>query len=107
MGAGLRLPLAGTAFISVKEADKEFAVEPARQLLEMGCTGSASRGTAKSRRDAGREGKGVNKGREGRPHSVDAIKHGEVQLVFNTTEGAQALAESLSIRRTELQQYVP
>ncbi len=107
VGAGLKLPLAGTAFISVKEADKEFAVEPARQLLEMGFTVIATRGTAKILRDAGLEVSVVNKVLEGRPHIVDAIKNGEVQLVFNTTEGAQALADSLSIRRTALQQKVP
>jgi len=107
VGAGLKLPLAGTAFISVKEADKEFAVEPARQLLGMGFEIIATRGTAKTLRNAGLEVKLVNKVLEGRPHIVDALKNGEVQLVFNTTEGAQALADSMSIRRTALQQKVP
>lgn len=107
VGAGLKLPLAGTAFISVKEADKELSVVPAKHLLEMGFTVIATRGTAKFLRDAGLEVGVVNKVLEGRPHVVDAIKNGEVQLVFNTTEGAQALADSLSIRRTALQQKVP
>jgi carbamoyl-phosphate synthase large subunit len=107
VGAGLKLPLAGTAFISVKEADKGFAVEPARQLLDMGFEIIATRGTAKILRDAGLEVKLVNKVLEGRPHIVDALKNGEVQLVFNTTEGAQALSDSMSIRRTALQQKVP
>jgi carbamoyl-phosphate synthase large subunit len=107
IGAGLKLPLAGTAFISVKEADKEFAVEPAKQLVKMGFDIIATRGTAKYLRAAGLPVKVVNKVLEGRPHVVDALKNGEVQLVFNTTEGAQALADSLSIRRTALQQKVP
>jgi carbamoyl-phosphate synthase large subunit len=107
IGAGAKLPLSGTAFISVKESDKEYAVGPARQLLEMGFDIIATRGTAKYLEAAGIEVSVVNKVLEGRPHVVDAIKNSQVQLVFNTTEGAQALADSLSIRRTALQQKVP
>ena len=99
--------MAGTAFISVKEADREFAVEPARELREMGFDLIATRGTGKFLEEAGIAVKIVNKVLEGRPHIVDALKNGEVQLVFNTTEGAQALADSLSIRRTALQMKVP
>ena len=75
---------------------------PARELLAMGFSLIATRGTAKILQAAGLEVRVVNKVLEGRPHVVDAIKNGEVQLVFNTTEGAQALADSLSIRRTAL-----
>jgi carbamoyl-phosphate synthase large subunit len=107
IGAGAKLPLSGTAFISVKETDKEFAVEPAKHLLEMGFDIIATRGTAKYLVAAGLEVRVVNKVLEGRPHIVDALKNGQVQLVFNTTEGVQALADSLSIRRTALQQKVP
>ncbi|HEY5047959.1 MAG TPA: carbamoyl-phosphate synthase large subunit [Rhizomicrobium sp.] len=107
IGAGAKLPLSGTAFISVKESDKEFAVEPARLLLELGFEIIATRGTARYLEMAGLEVCVVNKVLEGRPHIVDALKNGQVQLVFNTTEGAQALADSLSIRRTALQQKVP
>ena len=107
IGAGAKLPLSGTAFISVKESDKPFAVEPARQLLEMGFDIIATRGTAKYLQAAGLEVRLVNKVLEGRPHIVDALKNGQVQLVFNTTEGTQALSDSLSIRRTALQQKVP
>ncbi|HSZ10722.1 MAG TPA: hypothetical protein VK759_01010, partial [Rhizomicrobium sp.] len=107
IGAGQKLPLAGTVFISVKEADKEFAIAPARELLAMGFTIIATRGTAKLLADHGLDVKLVNKVLEGRPHIVDALKNGEVQLVFNTTEGAQALADSYSIRRTALQMKVP
>ena len=107
IGAGAKLPLSGTVFISVKETDKEFAVEPARQLIEMSFDIIATRGTAKYLEGAGLEVRVVNKVLEGRPHVVDALKNGQVQLVFNTTEGGQALADSLSIRRTSLQQKVP
>jgi carbamoyl-phosphate synthase large subunit len=107
IGAGAKLPLSGTAFISVKESDKEYVVAPARQLLEMGFDVIATRGTAKYLQAAGLEVGVVNKVLEGRPHVVDALKNSRIQLVFNTTEGAQALADSLSIRRTALQQKVP
>jgi carbamoyl-phosphate synthase large subunit len=103
----LKLPHSGTVFISLKQSDKEAAVEPARQLLAMGFDIIATRGTAKFLEAAGVEVRVVNKVLEGRPHIVDAIKNGEVQLVFNTTEGAQSLADSFSIRRTALQQRVP
>ncbi|HEY4125135.1 MAG TPA: carbamoyl-phosphate synthase large subunit [Rhizomicrobium sp.] len=107
IGAGLKLPLSGMVFISVKDADKDAALEPARELVEMGFTIVATRGTAKLLRDAGIAAKDINKVLEGRPHIVDALKNGEVQLVFNTTEGSRALSDSFSIRRTALQMKVP
>ena len=107
IGAGQKLPLSGTVFISVKDADKEFALAPARALKEMGFELLATRGTAKFLEAQGIDVRLVNKVLEGRPHVVDAIKNGEVQLVFNTTEGSQALSDSLSIRRTALQMKVP
>ncbi len=107
IGAGAKLPLSGMAFVSVKEADKAYAIEPARLLIEMGFEVIATRGTAKYLEAAGLGVRVVNKVLEGRPHIVDALKNGEVQLVFNTTEGQQALADSLSIRRTALQMKVP
>ncbi|MFL6690509.1 MAG: carbamoyl-phosphate synthase large subunit [Alphaproteobacteria bacterium] len=107
VGAGLKLPLSGTAFISLKESDKPASVAPARQLLDMGFEIIATRGTARYLQAAGLQVRVVNKVLEGRPHVVDALKNGEVQLVFNTTEGAQSLADSFSIRRTALQQKVP
>ncbi|HEX3652217.1 MAG TPA: carbamoyl-phosphate synthase large subunit [Rhizomicrobium sp.] len=107
VGAGLKLPMSGTVFISLKESDKPAAVAPAKQLQQMGFDIIATRGTAKFLREAGLEVRLINKVLEGRPHIVDALKNGEVQLVFNTTEGAQSLADSFSIRRTALQQKVP
>ncbi|HEV2562916.1 MAG TPA: carbamoyl-phosphate synthase large subunit [Rhizomicrobium sp.] len=107
IGAGLKLPLGGVAFVSVKDADKDFALPPVKALIEMGFEIIATRGTARFLKEQGVEVKLVNKVLEGRPHIVDALKNGEVQLVFNTTEGAQALGDSLSIRRTALQMKVP
>ena len=107
IGAGAKLPLGGTSFISVKESDKPLAVAPARQLIAMGFELIATRGTAKFLQAEGLEIRMVNKVLEGRPHIVDALKNGEVQLVFNTTEGHQSLMDSLSIRRTALQMKVP
>jgi carbamoyl-phosphate synthase large subunit len=107
IGAGLKLPLTGTVFISLKEADKAAAIAPARTLASMGFDIIATRGTAKALKSAGLEVRVINKVLEGRPHIVDALKNGEVQLVFNTTEGAQALADSMSIRRTALIGKVP
>jgi carbamoyl-phosphate synthase large subunit len=107
IGAGLKLPLSGHVFISVKESDKQDAVAPVRALIEMGFEIIATRGTAKILAAAGLKVKTINKVLEGRPHIVDAIKNGDVQLVFNTTEGTQALADSASIRRTALTMKVP
>jgi carbamoyl-phosphate synthase large subunit len=107
IGAGLKLPLSGMVFISVKDADKDAVLQPSRELARMGFSLVATRGTAKLLRDAGIEVAEINKVLEGRPHIVDALKNGEVQLVFNTTEGARALSDSLSIRRTALQMKVP
>ena len=108
IGAGLKLPLTGTAFISVKDADKDITLAAGAPA----CWTWASRSSPRAARpsscdDNGLTVKRVNKVLEGRPHVVDAMKNGEVQLVFNTTEGAQALADSLSIRRTALQMKVP
>jgi carbamoyl-phosphate synthase large subunit len=107
IGAGQKLPFSGTVFVSVKDADKTFVLAPVRALKEMGFEILATRGTAKFLQGEGVEVRLVNKVLEGRPHVVDAIKNGEVQLVFNTTEGSQALSDSLSIRRTALQMKVP
>jgi len=107
IGAGHKLPMSGTVFVSVKDADKDFVLAPVRALKAMGFDILATRGTAKFLQGEGVEVRVVNKVLEGRPHVVDAIKNGEVQLVFNTTEGSQALSDSLSIRRTALQMKVP
>jgi len=107
LGAGVKLPESGTAFISVKESDKGAAVTLARRLSEMGFRVVASRGTAARIREAGLACDIVNKVLEGRPHCVDAIKSGDIQLVINTTGGGQSVADSFDIRRSALTQGVP
>ncbi|NBQ74427.1 MAG: carbamoyl-phosphate synthase large subunit [Acetobacteraceae bacterium] len=107
LGAGVKLPESGTAFISVKESDKGAAVTLARRLAEMGFRVVASRGTAARIREAGFACEIVNKVLEGRPHCVDAIKSGDIQLVINTTGGGQSVADSFDIRRSALTQGVP
>jgi carbamoyl-phosphate synthase large subunit len=106
LGSGYLLPLSGTVFISVKDRDKAAMVEPGRRLLEMGFRIMATRGTAAYLKAHGLEVSVINKVLEGRPHIVDALKSGAVDLVFNTTEGAQALADSFSLRRTALVNHI-
>jgi carbamoyl-phosphate synthase large subunit len=107
MGAGVKLPEGGTAFISVKDSDKAAAVSLARRLAEMGFDILATRGTAARLREAGLAVRVVNKVLEGRPHCVDAIKSGEIQLVINTTGGGRSVSDSFDIRRSALTQGVP
>ena len=107
LGSGTSLPLAGCVFVSVRDHDKAALVEPCRRLFEMGFTLVATEGTADTLAAAGLPVSRVNKVREGRPHIVDHMLSGGVQLVFNTTEGAQAIADSFSLRRTALTHAVP
>jgi len=107
LGAGMKLPTEGTAFISVKETDKAEITAVARHLAEQGFSLIATSGTAKFLTEQGLLVDRVNKVLEGRPHCVDAILSGKVQLVVNTTEGAQAIADSFSIRRSALTNTVP
>ncbi len=107
LGAGIKLPSAGTVFISVRDGDKVGLVPMARRLTEMGFAVLATRGTAARIRDAGLPVKVVNKVLEGRPHCVDAIEGGEVQLVINTASGSQSVADSFDIRRSALLHGVP
>jgi carbamoyl-phosphate synthase large subunit len=106
MGAGYQLPQGGQALLSVRNADKVRAVQVAQDLLELGFTLSATGGTCQALLEAGLECKRVNKVMEGRPHIVDSIKNQEVSFIINTTEGAQAIADSAEIRRTALQHKV-
>ncbi|MGE3302874.1 MAG: carbamoyl-phosphate synthase large subunit [Hyphomonadaceae bacterium] len=107
LAAGDRLPVAGCVFISVKDSDKQALIQPARELVELGFRIVATHGTAAILAEAGVPVDKVNKVAEGRPHVVDAMKNGEVQLVFNTTEGARAHRDSFSLRRTALSQDIP
>jgi len=107
LGAGANLPTSGTVFVSVRDADKEGIVSPLRALLEIGFKVIATGGTKRHLESHGIPCKKVNKVLEGRPHVVDAMKNGEVDIVFNTTEGAKALADSTSLRRTALLYHIP
>ena len=102
-GAGFVLPAKGTAFVSVRDQDKQRAVELARLLVSRGFRVLATRGTATVVRDAGIECEIVNKVKEGRPHCVDMIKNGEIHFIANTTEGKKSIEESRSIRAAALQ----
>ena len=107
LGAGVRLPQGGQVFLSVKDADKRSLPALARRLTEMGFAILATRGTASRIREAGLAVTVVNKVLEGRPHCVDAIRSGEVQLVINTASGPQSVADSFAIRRSALTHGVP
>jgi carbamoyl-phosphate synthase large subunit len=107
LGGGSKLPLSGTVFVSVKDSDKDKVVGPIRELAGMGFRIIATRGTKRHLDAHGIQCEKVNKVLEGRPHVVDAITNGEVDIVFNTTEGAKALADSFSIRRSALLNHIP
>ena len=94
-------------FVSVKDGDKPHIVPAVEAMVELGFTVIATAGTADYLRGQGLPVDTVNKVAQGRPHIVDRITDGEVQLVFNTTEGWQSLKDSHSIRATALQRKVP
>ncbi len=106
LGASEILPTGGCAFISVREDDKPFVADVARDLIAQGFEVVATAGTAKVIEAAGLPVRRVNKVTEGRPHVVDMIKNEEVTLIINTTEGRQSIADSYSIRRNALQHKV-
>ena len=106
LGASEILPTGGCAFISVREDDKPFVADMARDLIGLGFEVVATAGTAKLIEAAGLPVRRVNKVTEGRPHVVDMIKNEEVTLIINTTEGRQSIADSYSIRRNALQHKV-
>jgi len=105
-GAGERLPHGGKAFLSVREQDKPFVAQVARDLVELGFTLCATRGTQRVLAGEGIECQRVNKVNEGRPHIVDMVKNGEIDLIVNTTEGRQAIGDSSTIRRSALQSKI-
>ncbi|MEO0634297.1 MAG: ATP-grasp domain-containing protein, partial [Pseudomonadota bacterium] len=108
MGAGMILPSAGCAFISIKDMDKTDAMlDAAKTLTGLGFTLVATRGTAAWLNEAGVDCGTVNKVYEGRPDVTDMMKDNGIQLVFNTTEGAQAVEDSRSIRAIALYDRIP
>jgi carbamoyl-phosphate synthase large subunit len=107
LGGGARLPQRGTVFVSVRDEDKERVLDAVRTLCGLGFKVIATSGTQRFLAQQGVAADRILKASEGRPNVVDAIKNGRIQLVFNTTEGAQALADSKSLRRAALLHKVP
>ncbi|WP_336811242.1 carbamoyl-phosphate synthase large subunit [Bosea sp. MMO-172] len=107
LGAGSKVPVKGTVFVSVRDEDKPRIVPAVRILADLGFRILATGGTLRHLQEQGISASKINKVLEGRPHVVDALKNSEIQLVFNTTEGPQALADSRALRRTALLHKVP
>ena len=107
VASGINLPQAGTVFVSVRDRDKAALAPIAERLVSLGFDLLATRGTARDLNARGIPARQVNKVLEGRPHIVDAMTDGGVQLVFNTTEGAQAIRDSFSLRQTALLREIP
>jgi len=106
LASGVILPRQGAALLSVRDRDKDGAVELARILAEQGFDIVATHGTAQKLAASGVSCRRANKVREGRPHIVDMIKNGEIDLIVNTTEGKQAINESQSIRAEAVRRNV-
>ena len=107
LGAGMRMPQAGTVFISVRDSDKAKILPAVRRLVDMGFNLVATGGTQRYFEEKGIPSTKINKVLEGRPHVVDAIKNGEIQLVLNTTETRASHSDSKPIRQTAMMQKVP
>jgi len=107
LATGSRLPDSGRVFISVRDEDKPAAAELAARLSRLGYTIVATGGTARALERAGVRAERVHKVYEGRPHVVDRLHDGEIGVVINTTQGAQAIRDSYSLRRTTLMAGVP
>ncbi len=107
IGSGSTLPKSGKVFLSVKDRDKLVAEQIAADLITQGFEVVCTRGTGQHLQSKGIAATIVNKVREGRPHIVDLMKDGQIAMVFNTTEGTQAIADSSSIRRTALFGKIP
>jgi carbamoyl-phosphate synthase large subunit len=107
MAAGVKLPTSGTVFVSVKDLDKAIIKGAVEKLLALGFDIVSTGGTAEFLNNQGLKVKRVNKVMEGRPNIVDDMKNGDIAMVFNTTEGAQALRDSYEIRNTALMMKTP
>ncbi|MBM3618027.1 MAG: carbamoyl-phosphate synthase large subunit [Alphaproteobacteria bacterium] len=107
VASGSKIPTSGSVFISVKDGDKPAILPIAQKMTEMGFTIVATHGTAAMLEEQGIRVEPVNKVRQGRPHIVDLMKDGKIDLVFNTTDGASSVSDSFSIRRTALLSNIP
>ncbi|MBE9250209.1 carbamoyl-phosphate synthase large subunit [Dolichospermum sp. LEGE 00240] len=107
LGAGEKLPLQGTVFVSMSDRDKPLAADVIKEFIKLGLTIMATQGTRQVLQEQGLEVKSVLKLHEGRPHVLDAIKNGNIQLIINTPSGEEAHADSKLIRRTALGYKIP
>ena len=107
LGAGTVLPLKGSVFISVKDADKDAFIPICQDLVNIGFSIIATGGTTDALQQAGVPATRINKVMEGRPHAVDSMLSGDIQLVFNTAHGAAAIHDSFSLRHTALTNNIP
>ena len=106
LGAGEIIPHKGSVFLSVRDSDRPFIADLAKEFFELGFKIVATKGTARHIDEAGIPVEIIKKVAEGRPHVVDAMKNGEVNLIVNTTEGRQSILDSASIRRTALEERI-
>ena len=104
LGAGEIIPQTGSVFLSVRDSDRPFIADLAKEFYELGFKIIATKGTARNISDEGIPVEIIKKVAEGRPHVVDAMKNAEVNLIVNTTEGRQSILDSASIRRTALEE---
>ena len=107
LGAGVDLPLAGKAFVSVRDEDKAAIIPICRDLVDLGFEILATDGTTSVLTDAGVPATRINKVMEGRPHAVDAMLSGDIQIVLNTAMGAASMRDSFSLRHTALTNKIP
>ena len=107
LGAGVELPMSGRVFVSVRDEDKPAFIDICRDLHEMGFEILATGGTMTVLTGAGVPATRINKVMEGRPHAVDAMLSGDIQLVINTAMGAASMRDSFSLRHTALKNKIP
>ena len=107
LGAGEKLPLQGTVFVSMSDRDKPLAADVVKEFIKLGFTIMATQGTRKVLQEQGLQIESVLKLHEGRPHVLDAIKNQKIQLIINTPSGEEAHADSKLIRRTALGYKIP
>ncbi|MFL2706995.1 MAG: carbamoyl-phosphate synthase large subunit [Gammaproteobacteria bacterium] len=106
LGAGEIIPQNGSVFLSVRDSDRPFVADLAKEFFDLGFKIIATKGTARHIDEASIPVTIIKKVAEGRPHVVDAMKNGEVNLIVNTTEGRQSILDSASIRRTALEERI-
>jgi carbamoyl-phosphate synthase large subunit len=107
IGAGSRLPMSGTIFISVRDSDKNMIIPLAAKLAELGFKIVSTGGTARHLVSAGIRAHKINKVHEGQPHIYDAMINGEIAMILNTTDGPQAVVDDFNLRRASLQNKIP